>query len=838
VADQTPPRIGRYEIQAAIGAGGMGRVYRARDTLLHRDVALKLLVDVVTDEARSRLINEARAASCLNHPSICQIYDAGDSPEGPWIAMEFVRGESLDRRIPPNGLEYEQALRLALDITAALRHAHERGIVHRDLKPGNIVWSDDGAIKVLDFGLARMASREISGDSTMTAVSDVNTIAGTPAYLAPEVIRGRQADTRSDLWALGVMFYEIVSGSRPFSGRSSLELVSTVVTDPPRPLPESVPAPFAAIVLRLLEKDPARRYQSVEEVVTALESLRTTVELPTVITAPPRSARVRTIVPLALIAGGIVVALWWTRDGRMQLTNIQPLTGPEVAQTAPTLSPDGGQLAFVAPDSRGVPQVWVRTFADQNAIQITSGDRAAARPQWRPDGSAIVYALRGAGVWSVPPVGGAPLRLVSRGVNPSLARNGERLAWEDGDELWIARSDGSSAHVVAGVPARYYSVPRLPSLSPDGKHIVFFQAQLGPHGDFWAIPSDGGEARQLTFDLRPGGASAWTPDGSRIIFSSGRAGTLSLWQMPARGGEPTPLTTGAGEDNWPAISADGSRLVFTNVRNSWDLRLRDSLGADRSLLRRSTEILFPRVSPDGSQIAFFGTSGFAVAVWTIRKDGSEERQLTAGRELNHMPRWWPDGESLLFYQSAPDIGVRRIPSVGGPSTPLLPFQWEKQNALEVDSLGTRIVYTLAESKEAATIIRHLATGDERKLQAPRVLFPRFSHDGTRIAGSTDQGHLVVCRLSDLRCAPSAAIDWTTNVAWSGDDSRIYFLRGQDRGSPQQVWSIGVDTGDERRHGEIGPFRGIDRFFDLSPSGEIVWAPFSAGRSEMWAATIK
>ncbi len=308
--------------------------------------------------------------------------------------------------------------------------------------------------------------------------------------------------------------------------------------------------------------------------------------------------------------------------------------------------------------------------------------------------------------------------------------------------------------------------------------------------------------------------------------------------MPARGGEPTPLTTGAGEDNWPAISADGSRLVFTNVRNSWDLRLRDSLGADRNLLRRSTEILFPRVSPDGSHIAFFGTSGFAVAVWTIRKDGSERRQLTAGRELNHMPRWWPDGESLLFYQSAPDIGVRRIPSVGGPSTPLLPFQWEKQNALEVDSLGTRIVYTLAESKEAATIIRHLATGDERKLQAPRVLFPRFAHDGTRIAGSTDQGYLVVCRLSDLRCEPSAAIDWTTNVAWSGDDSRIYFLRGQDRGSPQQVWSYGVDTGDERRHGEIGPFRGIDRFFDLSPSGEIVWAPFSAGRSEMWAATIK
>lgn len=821
----------------------MGRVFVARDTLLGREVALKFLLETSTPEAASRLLREARSASHLNHPGICQVYDVGESEAGPWIAMEYVHGESLEKQIPSGGLPFETTLRLAREITGALDHAHQRGIVHRDLKPANIALSTDGGVKVLDFGLARSAPGNAQDLTTLTAAVVDDAISGTPAYMAPEVIRGNQADARSDLWALGVVLFEMSAGSRPFSGRTSFELISGIVSTRPHSLPASVPEAFAAIVYRLLEKEPAMRYQSAAEVIAALDVLRggTVPSVTPAVNPPARRRWYLLAAALALLALGLASAVWWTRgEDPLELTGIRPLSGPDIPQTMATFSPDGSQLAFVAPDAEGVPQVWVRTISERQPVQITSGSTPAARPRWHPDGGSIVYGLRGAGIWTVPPfAGGVPRRIVESGTNPNLSRNGEWLTWEEDRDIWVAGTDGSNARRVSGVPRLYYSVPRLPSLSPDGSRIVFFQAALGPNGDFWTIPSNGGTAERLTSDLRPGGASVWTPDGERIVFSSGRAGANALWQLTLGAGDPEPLTTGAGDDDWPDISADGSRIVFTNVRNSWDLRVMDDTGRERTLLRRPTGILFPRFSPDGSRIAMFGPSEFAVAITTIGADGSDERQLTGGRELNHMPRWSSDGESVVFYQNAPEVGLRSIPAVGGVETAVLPFEWQAQNAVEFAPDGKHIVYTRQGSnpEQEATLIRDLATGQERAL-TPHLHYARFSRDGNWIAGTRHDSRVVVCSVGDLRCQPVGTTDWLSTVAWSGDDSRVYFLRGATRTATQELWSVGVVSRDERKHAEIGPFRGIDRYFDVSPAGEIVWAPFTAGRSELWAAMIR
>lgn len=843
MAVDIPSRIGRYEITRAIGRGGMGRVFLATDTLLERDVALKVLLEAVTPDAAARLVAEARSASHLNHPSICQVYDAGESDVGPWIAMEFVPGDSLGRRIPPGGLPLETVVRLGIEIAGALHHAHGRGIVHRDLKPANIISSDDSGVKVLDFGLARRASGAVQDLTTITAEELDESISGTPAYMPPEVIRGGEADARSDLWAFGVVLYEMAAGTRPFGGSSSFELISAILTDPPKPLPASVPEPVAAVVYRLLNKDPAKRYQSAAEVIAALDVLRSgTSSVPAATHTPTPKSRGRVAAigaGVALLVLVFVALIMWPQDA-LTLTGIQPLSGPEAPQSMPTLSPDGSQLAFVSPDEHGVAQVWVRTLAEPNAVQLTSGSAPVARPRWHPGGGSIIYALRDEGIWTIAPVGGAPRRLVESGTNPNLSHDGRWLTWEAGQDIWIAEADGTNARRVDGVPRRYYSVPRLPSVSPDGSRIVYFQAELGPNGDFWRIPSAGGTPERLTSDLRMGGASVWTPNGEWIVFSSARAGARSLWQLPTAGGEPQPLTTGAGDDDWPAISADGSRIVFTNVRNSWELRIKDPAGDERTLLQRPTEVLFPRFSPDGSRIAFFGSSGFDVAISTINADGTGERKLTGNRELNHMPRWSADGRSVVFYQSAPEVALRQVPAVGGAATTVLPFRWERQNAVEFSPDGKQVLYSIQSPNldEEVTVLRDLETGRERAFEKPHLHNARFSRDGTTVAGTRHTDHVVLCRPADLRCEPVAPTDWLSPVAWSGDDTQIYFLRNADRAAPQQLWSVEIETGVEHAHGEIGPFRGIDRFFDVSPSGEIVWAPYASGRSELWTATIR
>jgi len=271
-------RFGPYEILAPVGEGGMGQVWRARDTRLDRDVALKVLpTETLTDKtARARLVQEARLASKLNHPYICTVYEVGESDGQTYIAMELVEGQPLSARLAEGPLPIEQVLRYGQQLADALGHAHERRVVHRDLKSANVVLTPQGRVKILDFGLAKRLTDEQLADATTVArhsLTEPGTVAGTLAYMAPEQLRGQPADARSDIWALGVVLYEMAGGQRPFQGQTGYELTSAVLKEAPAPLPPAVPAPLTAVIDRCLVKEPAERYQRAAEVQAALEAV-------------------------------------------------------------------------------------------------------------------------------------------------------------------------------------------------------------------------------------------------------------------------------------------------------------------------------------------------------------------------------------------------------------------------------------------------------------------------------------------------------------------------------------------------------------------------------------
>ena len=303
-------RLGHFRIDARIGSGGMGVVYRAHDERLHRTVALKLIGtegrDSTPDE-RTRLLDEARAASHLSHPHICTIYEVGEIGGRVFIAMEFVEGQPLSKLVPGDGLPAETVVRYGEQIAAALGHAHERGVIHRDLKTANIVVGPVSGAKVLDFGLARRtAGGEVDGSTQSVAMADPGILIGTLAYIAPEVLLGQGADARSDVWALGVLLYEASTGQLPYQGRNEYDLTAAILRAPAQPFPAHVPANLRAIILRCLAKEPAQRYQRAGEVRAALEAIHSDL-----IVAPPVDLRASPRRRMSgLIAGGLGYSPW------------------------------------------------------------------------------------------------------------------------------------------------------------------------------------------------------------------------------------------------------------------------------------------------------------------------------------------------------------------------------------------------------------------------------------------------------------------------------------------------------------------------------------------------
>jgi serine/threonine protein kinase len=725
-------KLGSYEVVSLIGAGGMGEVYRARDTRLGREVAIKVLpADMLADESRRRrFLHEAQSASALNHPHIVTIHEIESEGDLDFIVMEYVRGKSLDTLIPRQGMRLNELLRIAIATADALAAAHARGIVHRDLKPANVMVGDEGAVKVLDFGLAKQVSAEVTEhEQTITHVVDVSlsvpgTIAGTAAYMAPEQASGGKVDARSDIFSFGAMLYEMATGRRAFGGGSTADTLAAVVRAQPQPptqLVATLPPALERVILRCLRKEPERRYQTTLDLKIELQEIReeSVSGLAAPVPTPPVRRWLRLVVATVAVATVVVVALWYLyiperkptgdRQGMPSASAREAtrLTFQEGLQTQPAWSPDGRYLTYVS-DRSGNLDVWVQPVSGGDPVQVTKDPSDDSAPAWSPNGQQIAFRSErsGGGIYVIPALGGQERRLSPLGQRPRWSPHGTRLLcssetgqqpWWTDKHIYIVALDGTGP--VEILTSFSKGLVKSPSIAwhPDGERISIWgeHKTIGP--GFWTA-----RLTDATPVLSAGSVEpikqmywfwwymdfTWAPSGDALYFTGpGPSETQNVWRVDVDPttlrwiGAPVQLTNGTGPDAAAAISPEGRRLAFSGQHQEtrlWSFAVDRNGRVDQASRQPLTPpgvvpILFD-VSADGSKLLLLnGYTGVRRVPPDLRARDlatGAERVLshTVGpwRALPNSPRWSPDGDRVVFVRWA-DRDERGEPK--GPPAP-------------------------------------------------------------------------------------------------------------------------------------------------------------------------
>jgi Tol biopolymer transport system component len=698
--------LGPYEVLSPLGAGGMGEVYRARDSRLGRQVAIKVLPsERMADEGRkSRFAQEARAASALNHPHIVTIHEI-DSVDGvDFMVMEYLRGQTLDALIPRTGMRLGEALRAAIPIADALAAAHAKGIVHRDLKPSNVVVTPEGVVKVLDFGLAKLLADDqedqadvdaSSPTATAAPGSSPGTISGTAGYMSPEQATGGKVDTRSDIFSFGAVLYEMVTGRRAFGGKSATEMLAAVMRDQPKPpheLVADVPDALERIILLCLRKEPDRRSQSMAHVKVELLEVKEDTASSARATTTALSTRrrpVRTLVlglALAALLAGYWV--WWRARGEPAPVATPPsvLTAYRGGELVSSFSPDGNQVAFAwNGEGRDNWDIFVKIVGSEPPLRLTTDPAEDGAPAWSPDGRAIAFVRhRGAQatVHLVSPLGGAERRILDFQPPPGLFNWFQpSVSWSP-DGRWLAlsamgnqlRSNELVRVPVDGgerVPLVTESLDtghlHWPAFSPDGRSLAYARCQGERSCDVHLLGLSAsldaeGSPRRLTSHGAIIEGLAWAPDGRSVVYSAG----FELWRAPVSGTTPPswiPQVGGReaqGGDGvaYPALSKEGGRLSYSRLRFDSDIWKLEESGPPRPLLSSTRIEADPSFSPDGRRVAFVTTrAGQGYELWTVNADGTSPARLTEGEGSGRTtggPRWSPDGRQLAFDRQQPD----------------------------------------------------------------------------------------------------------------------------------------------------------------------------------------
>jgi eukaryotic-like serine/threonine-protein kinase len=694
-------RLGSYAVLSPLGAGGMGEVYRARDSKLGRDVALKVLPEAFARDAErmARFQREAKVLASLNHPNIASIYGLEDSGATHALVMELVEGPTLADRIKQGPIPIDEALRIAKQICEALEYAHERGIVHRDLKPANVKVTNDDAVKVLDFGLAKAiesdaASVDISTSPTMSRMATLaGVLLGTAAYMSPEQAKAKPADRRADIWAFGCVLYEMLTGQMAFNGETVTETLASVIRSEPDwlELPPATPVRVRVLLQRCLQKDPKQRLQAIGDARIVLEEVLSGTPDPSlggsVQFSVPLWRRALPWVVAGLLAAALiaVVAVWkiaahaTVPEAAMHFSAVTDFPG---VQAQPSLSPDGRSVAFVS-NRDGHYNIYVALVNGGSLVQITNDTNLKSRPAWSPDGTTIAYArVNDSGIWNVwdvPALGGTPRRLILNAADPAWSPDSRSLAYENmaDNALWISGASGENAHQVAGTAESEW-FDAEPRFSPDGRKIAFAarNSDGGPYGELAVADLDSGKTRLLTHDNALALSPAWAPDGRSIYFASSRGGTVNVWKIGADGSGLQQITAGEGDDAELDVSADGKRIVFSTLREHIalaQLDLQAKLGQQSVKLLTTDTVrdqFGPVYSPDGSHLAYFSNlkgieqEGISIA----DADGSNATPFVQDPRVNIFPHWTPDGKYLVYESAVTVFGkweYRRVAVSGG-----------------------------------------------------------------------------------------------------------------------------------------------------------------------------
>jgi Tol biopolymer transport system component/tRNA A-37 threonylcarbamoyl transferase component Bud32 len=688
-------RLGPYEVVALLGEGGMGAVYRARDSRLERQVAIKVLhQDAIGDaHRRQRFIQEARTVSTLSHPNIVAVYDIGTEGDVVYLVMELVDGQPLDTLIPSAGLRLSEVLRIGAHIADACAHAHAAGIVHRDLKPANIMLQRDGRTKVLDFGIAKLVE-PVGVDPLRTREQNSQTtkgmVLGTAAYMSPEQAEGRTIDGRSDIFSLGAVLYELTTGQRAFRGDSPLSVMAAVLQQEPQPpgdLRKDLPPELGRIVMRCLRKDPARRVQSMADLAVALEELREEVDsgkLTARLPAAPTGAKRPSVLAAAAvgaIAVGVVVG-WWAVSGPAApeaTPQVGPLTSYPGAEGSPSFSPDGSQIAFTWNGEQEDNQdVYVSLIGSGSPLRLTADPRPDFGSSWSPDGRSIAFLRRldrdSVAVLLVPPLGGPERKIGEFGTRLYFQAQLASLCWTpDSRHLLVSGSQApNQANRILRVPVDGGDIKVLaatddaiegyayPALSADGRTLAMVRSNNDDRTIELLSLSDTfepGDVRKVPEAGSNVGRIAWTADSRDLIFSSVLNVPQSLYRIRASGGTATTLPwVGPGASG---IAMQGTRMAF--VRNYRDVNIVrvevDTIRNGTPIIDRIAQSSFrevaPAYSPDGTRLAFYSNRGGSIQIWTSKADGSQAAPLTSMDPLatTGTPRWSPDGRQIAFDSS-------------------------------------------------------------------------------------------------------------------------------------------------------------------------------------------
>ncbi|HXV61991.1 MAG TPA: alpha/beta fold hydrolase [Vicinamibacteria bacterium] len=675
-------RVGPYTIVGSLGTGGMGHVYVAEDTKLGRSVAFKVLPpEMDSAEHRKRFEREAKAIAALNHPNIVHLYSFEEARGVHFITMELVRGKTLGELIPKGGMALNKLLEIAIAIADALAAAHDQGIVHRDLKPGNIMIGEDGRVKVLDFGLAKLKPSELETASKETATHS-GLIVGTVSHMSPEQAEGREIDHRTDLFSLGVILYEMATARLPFGGDSPASVISSILRDNPADVTElnhRIPRELSRIIKRCLAKDARRRYQTAIDLRTELEELQYELDSRRLfgVAAAPRE---RSLLPIAATAGLAALLFlvgYFTFRTRESPPVLQPsftqLTSSPGEETFPTISPDGRFVAYASPAS-GNWDIYLLRAEGQRPINLTADSPDdETQPAFSPDGESIAFCSTrdGGGIFLMGATGEFVRRLTDFGWNPAWSHDGTALAFATEpisrhpfdrpttSELWVVElSNGETRRLATGDAVQ-------PSWSADGKRIAYWGLVEGTgRRDLWTVPAEGGEPRALTEDAAVDWNPVFSPVRDELYFASDRGGSMNLWRMAIdsssgeRRGDLEPLTTPASFASHISVSESGRRMAFASstidhrmFAVDLDPKTLTPLSDPRPFYRDLRQIDAPSPSPDGASVVFTRSGSQQEDLLLGNRDGSSWRQLTDDPHRDRQARFSPDGSRIAFYSN-------------------------------------------------------------------------------------------------------------------------------------------------------------------------------------------
>jgi Tol biopolymer transport system component len=774
--------LGPYRIVSPIGAGGMGEVYRARDPRLEREVAVKVLPEHFLEDGDSlaRFQAEAKAIASLSHPNIVAIHDTGQEGKQLYVVTELLEGETMRSRLRQGPFGVRKAAEHAARVAEGLAAAHEKGVVHRDIKPENLFLLHDGRIKILDFGLARQdpviaGAGDLSSSPTAARPTNPGAMIGTVGYLAPEQARGEVADHRADIFSLGAVLFEMLTGHRAFKGASPADLLSSVLRDEPPPPSECdprIPKALDLIVLHCLEKNPDERFQSARDLAFHLDSLGGSVTQRGAV--PPLPGRRRWRRGVALAAAGLALLAGGFEVGRrvggrgggagsvpssfVQLTD---LPGEE---RQAQLSPSGTAFVFVS-DASGNPDIHLQRVGGRNSINLTADSPAAdTAPSFSPDGERIAFSSERAagGIFVMGSTGESVKRLTDFGYDPSWSPDGKEIVFSSGPgqnpwsrpalaQLWVVPSSGGQPRQLTREGDAVQ-----PSWSPGGRRIAFWGLREGSgQRDVWTIPVAGAPTPvAVTSDPAVDWNPVWSPDGRTLFFASVRGGAMNLWRVAIDEtsgrprGDPRPFTTPSRMSGSISLSHDGRHLMFvssdqrsTIQRFGFEPATGRVTAPPRPVFQGSRVIYTQDLSPSGEWIVF-STLGVREDLFVVRVDGTGYRQITDDAFRDRGPKWSPDGSRIGFYSDRsgryetwtiqPDGSkLEQQTKTTGPS------RWDTEWSPD----GKRLVTTDGVQTWIEDLTKPLAERNAEPLpplEVKRALLPRsWSPDGLTLSGDLD-----------------------------------------------------------------------------------------------------